>query len=166
MHGQILKLVFKNPAYVAIIVSIVAPLLAVLLNVQQYLFFEPYLVLHVPSDRVFNFTLLVIVSVLIALVLTVATYQIRLLRSINRHTGGGVASSFVGAGAGVCVSCGSIGISIISALGVTGAMTLSLIEHYAIPIRVASIAILGLTYFVMIRNIGKKCRIVETENAE
>lgn len=166
MHIQILKSVFRNPSYTAMLFSIFVSLLALLLSVQQYLFFEPYFVLHVSSDRVLNFALLVAVSGLIALVSSIAAYQIRTLRSINRSVGGGAASSFIGAGVGICVSCGPIGISIISALGVTGATTLSLIEHYEVPIRIAAIIILVLTYFVMIKNIDKKCQITTEGKTE
>lgn len=167
MHLQILKSVFRNPKYTATLSLIFVFLSALLLYVQQYLFFEPYFVLHVSPDRVLNFALLIAVSALIALVSSVAVYQIRSLKSINRSTSGGMATSFVGAGVGICVSCGPIGISIISVLGVTGATTLLLIEHYEIPIRIAAITVLALTYFAMIKNIGKKCQFTpEIENTK
>lgn len=166
MHLQILKSVFRNPSHIAVLSVIFAGLLVLLLYVQQYLFFEPYFVLHVSSDRVLNFALLVVVSALIALVSSVIIYQIRILRSINHSASCGMATSFVSAGVGICVSCGPIGFSIISALGITGATMLSLIEHYEVPIRIVASIILTLTYFVMIRNISKNVRLLNLKKTK
>ena len=82
-----------------------------------------------------------------------------MLKANSKKTGTGVIGSIIGIGAGVCTSCGPIGFSIITTFGVAGATTLSFLYEYEIPIRLAAIAILVATYFMLIKGITKDCKI-------
>jgi hypothetical protein len=65
--------------------------------------------------------------------------------------GTGLLGSVVGAGAGICTSCGPIGFAVLSIFGATAATTLSFLTIHEIPIRIVAIAILTGTYFLMVK---------------
>jgi len=159
LHKQALKLVYSNPSYWIISASIFTALLVFLLSTREFLFFEPYLVFHLPIDWIPSFVLIIIVSGLIALVTSLAVFQLRIIKTNSRKTGTGVIGSIIGLGAGICTSCGPIGFGVISAFGVAGATTLSFLFDYEIPIRLVATGILIGTYFMMIKTITKECKI-------
>ena len=159
MHKQALKLVYSGITYWIISGIIFVCLLLFLLSAREFLFFEPFWAFHVPSDWIPQFVLILIVAGLISLVTSLAAYQIRMLKANSKKTGTGVIGSIIGIGAGVCTSCGPIGFSIITTFGVAGATTLSFLYEYEIPIRLAAIAILVATYFMLIKGITKDCKI-------
>lgn len=130
-----------------------------LLSTKEILFFEPYLIFHLPQEFIPHFVLIIIFSGLISLVTSLAIYQIRMLKINSKKTGTGLIGSFIGVGAGVCTSCGQIGFSIVTTFGVSGATALSFLYDYEIPIRLSSVAILGITYFMMIKGISMECRL-------
>ena len=129
------------------------------MSAREFLFFEPYFTFQLPIDWIPSFILIIIVSWLIALVTSIAVFQIRTIKANASKTGTGVIGSIIGVGAGVCTSCGPIGFSIISTLGVAGATSLSFLTEYEIPIRLAGIAILSGTYLLMVKGIAKGCKI-------
>ena len=86
-------------------------------------------------------------------------FQLRIIKTNSRKTGTGVIGSIIGLGAGICTSCGPIGLGVISAFGVAGATTLSFLFDYEIPIRLVATGILIGTYFMMIKTITKECKI-------
>jgi hypothetical protein len=159
LHKQSLKLVYSNKTYWIISVSLFTVLSIFMLSSREFLFFEPYWVFQLPTEWIPSFVLIMIVAGLTSLVTSLAIYQIRILRKDSQKTGMGVFGSIFGVGAGVCTSCGPIGFSIITTFGVAGAATLSFLYEYEIPIRLGAIAILGVTYFMMINNISRKCNI-------
>jgi len=130
-----------------------------MLYARGFLFFEPFFTFQLPMDLILSFVLIIIVSGLIALVTSLAVFQMRTIKSNSKKTGTGVVGSVIGLGAGVCSSCGQIGFAILSTFGVVGATYLSFLTVYEIPIRLLSIAILSGTYFVMIKGIGKGCEV-------
>ncbi len=159
MHKEALKFVFSNPLYIVISVSIFAFMLVLLLHFQEYLFFEPYLVFHIPQGMFPNFISIIVVSGLIGLVLSLTIFQIYTQKTSTKKTSTGLVGSFIGAGAGVCTSCGSLALPIISVLGVAGASSLSFLTVYEFPIRLGAIAILIGSYFFIIRSITKVCKV-------
>lgn len=144
--------------YLVISGSIFAFMLALLFYAQEYLFFEPYLIFHIPQGMFPSFVSIIVVSGLIGLVLSLTIFQIRAQKASTKKTSTGLAGSLIGAGAGVCTSCGSLAIPIISVLGVAGASALNFLTIYEFPIRLGAIGILIGTYFMMIRGITK-CKI-------
>ena len=56
-------------------------------------------------------------------------------------------------------SCGPIGVSIMTTFGIAGASTLSFLYDYEIPIRLVAIAILSVTYIMMIKGISRECKL-------
>ncbi len=159
MHKQTLKLVYSDISSWIISISLFSVLFLFMLYAREFLFFEPFFVFHLPVDWIPSFVLIIIVSGLIALVTSLAVFQMRTIKSNSSKTGTGVVGSIIGLGAGVCSSCGQIGFTIISTLGVAGATSLSFLTTYEIPIRLLAIAILSGTYFIMIKGIAKGCKV-------
>lgn len=159
MQKQALKLVYSDISSWVISIGLFSILFVSLLAAREFLFFEPFFVFQLPFDWIPSFILIVIVSGLISLVTCLAVFQFRTIKSSSSKTGTGVIGSIIGVGAGVCTSCGPIGFTLISTFGIAGATTLSFLTEYEIPIRLAAIAILSGTYFVMIRGISKSCKI-------
>jgi len=145
--------------YLVISGSIFALMLVLLFSAQEYLFFEPFLTFYIPQGMFSSFISIIVVSGLIGLVLSLTIFQIRAQKASTKKTSTGLAGSLIGAGAGVCASCGSLTIPIISVLGVAGASTLTFLTIYELPIRLVAIGILLGTYFMMIRGINKECKI-------
>ena len=166
MHKETLELVFSNSMYLVISGSIFALILVLLFSTQEYLFFEPFLVFHIPLGMFPSFISIIVVSGLIGLVLSLTIFQIRAQKASTKRTGTGLAGSLIGVGAGVCTSCGSLVIPIISVLGVAGVSTLSFLTIYEFPIRLVAIGVLIGTYFMMIRGITKECKININKDTE
>ena len=129
-----------------------------LLYLSEFIFLEPYVTGHIPKDTEFGFSLIVILSGLSSLVLPMNVYRINILKNSKGKIGGGVFSSFIGAAAGAC-SCGPIGFAVISTFGAVGGVATAFLSNYEIPIRIAAIAILGITYFTTTRSLAVECKI-------
>jgi len=125
---------------------------------SEYIFLEPYLVMYIPTDSIFGFSLIVAVSVLSGMVLTMNIYRVRILRNSSKKMGGGVLGSIIGSSAGAC-GCGPIGFAVISSFGSIGGTATAFLTNYEIPIRLAALAILGLTLYTTSRSISIECKI-------
>lgn len=140
-------------------VSLFSILFIFMLYAREFLFFEPYFIFHLPSDEILSFSLIFAVSGLVSLVTSLSVFQMRTVKFNSGKTGTGITGSVIGVSAGICSSCGQIGFSIISILGVTGAASLSFLTVYEIPIRLTAIVILSGTYFGMIKGLSKECTV-------
>lgn len=153
-----LKLVFSNYHYVVLAIAIFVPMLIGLLIISEYVFLEPYVVSHIPKGTELGFSLIFILSGLSALVISMNVYRINILKSSKKKMGGGVFGSIIGAAAGAC-SCGPIGFAVISTFGTIGATTSAFLTNFEIPIRIAAIGVLVLTYYTTIKSLKVECRI-------
>lgn len=126
--------------------------------IAEYLFFTPYFILNVTSYNAVGFLLIITVSSLTGLVISMAVYRIKILKSSKRKSGPGFIGSIIGASAGAC-SCGSIGFAVISVFGAIGGTATAFLANYEIPLRLLSIAILVATYFYMVKGLTKECKI-------
>jgi hypothetical protein len=134
-------------------------MLVFLLYARGLLFFEPYLAFQISEDLVLRFVLIIIVSGLTGLVSSITIYQILMQKTSAKRAGSGMFGSLIGIGTSVCTSCTQIGFTIISVLGATGAAALSFMSYYEIPLRIISISLLILSYFLLTKNITTKCKI-------
>jgi len=152
-----LKLVFSNPKYIILSVLIFVGMFVPLMIFLQYIFLEPYLVFSVSDSDLFSFSLVVIISALTALVLSMGIYRMHLLQTRARNMRSGIIGSFIGVSAGSlgCVSMGMVLVPILVPL----ASTVAIIEIYAIPLRLISIAVLGFTYYITVKGITSECKI-------
>ncbi len=129
-----------------------------LLILSEYIFIQPFVAGHIPQGTEFGFSLIVILSGLSALVLPMNVYRINILKNSTKKIGGSVVGSFVGAAAGAC-SCGPIGFALISTFGSVGATSLAFLTIYEIPIRIAAIGLLALTYYTTVKSLKVECKL-------
>ena len=152
-----LKVVFSNFRYLALFVIFFAGLFLPLIYVTEYLFFEPYLLFYVAEYEIVNFLSIVVICALTGLVLSMSIYRIRFLQASTKKLRSGLLGSIIGAGAGAC--CGGIGIALISIFGAVGGVATSVLTNFEIPLRVASIAILVFTYFMIVKDLNRECKV-------
>lgn len=155
-----LHVVFKNKVYLFLACVLFLGLLFPLLIISEYVFLEPYLVGHIPKGSEFGLVLIVIVSILASIVLPMNVYRIRILRKSKNKISSSVLGSIIGASAGAC-GCGPIGFAIFSSFGAIGGTTSAFLTNYEIPIRLAAVAILTLTYFTTVRSLKAECNIIK-----
>lgn len=151
-------MVFCNKSYIAMAVAIFVCMAIPLLILSEYIFLEPYIVAHLPNNTEFGFVLIMILSALSGIVLPMNVYRIRMLRRSARKMGGGVFGSIIGAAAGAC-SCGPVGFALISTFGSVGATASTFLTNYEMPLRLAAIAILCITYWTTTKSLKAECRI-------
>ena len=151
------KLVFSNYRYSIISILITLGLFFSLSIVSEYLFIEPYVVFAVYPDTAFNFSLIVIISILAGMVVGMNIFRVRLVKKV-RKIGSSITGTVIGASAGAC-SCGPIGFSIITTFGTTGSIASSFLTNYEIPLRLISIAILVLVLWTTLKSISRECKI-------
>ncbi|MDX1441751.1 MAG: hypothetical protein R3237_04775 [Nitrosopumilaceae archaeon] len=153
-----IKLVFSNFRYVILAITLFVSMLLGLLLLSEYIFYDPFVAGHIPKGTEFGFSLIVVLSGLSALVLPMNIYRINILQNSTKKIGGSVFGSFIGAAAGAC-SCGPIGFTIISTFGSVGATSLAFLTYYEIPIRLAAIGVLAITYFATVKSLKLECKL-------
>jgi hypothetical protein len=151
------KLVFSNYRYSTISILITLGLFISLSIVSEYLFIEPYVVFAVYPDTAFNFSLIVIISILAGIVVSMNIFRVRLVKKV-RKIGSSITGTIIGASAGAC-SCGPIGFSIITTFGTTGSIASSFLTNYELPLRLISIIILVLVLWTTLKSISRECKI-------
>ena len=155
---NVLSLIFSKFRYLLLTFVIFTSMLVGLLIISEYIFLEPYIVGHIPKGTELGFSLIVILSGLSALVIPMNVYRINILKSSKKKMGGGIFGSIIGAAAGAC-SCGPIGFAVISTFGTVGATASAFLTNFEIPIRIAAICLLVLTYYTTIKSLKVECKI-------
>jgi len=164
MHKQALSLVFSDKRFIALSVGIFIGMLVPLSIFSGYIFLQPYVVFYVAGSVVFNFILLVIISALTGLVSSIGIYRIKILKIKSKKTNSGVYGSLLGAGAGAC-GCLSMNTVFLSVFGTVGGAFAIFSNTYEVPLRLTSIAILGITYIAMAKGISADCKIPVKEES-
>ena len=149
---------FSSYSYVLLAGIIFVCMLIPLSILSEFLFIQPFFVIHVIEDRTFGFTLLVAISFLSAVVIPMNIYRIRTLQKSTTKIGGSLVGSIIGASAGIC-SCGPIGFSIISTFGTVAGTATAFLTNYEIPLRLASLGLLCLVYYTTAKSIAIECKI-------
>ena len=149
---------FSSYSYVLLAGIIFVCMLIPLSILSEFLFIEPFFVIHVIEDRAFSFTLLVAISFMSAVVIPMNIYRIRTLQKSTTKIGGSLLGSIIGASAGIC-SCGPIGFSIISTFGTVAGTATAFLTNYEIPLRLASLGLLCLVYYATAKSISIECKI-------
>jgi len=155
---QVFKLVFSNYKYVILAAIISLGLFFPLALISEYIFLEPYVISHIPSDRAGGFFLIVAISLMSGIVLSMNVFRIKALRNQTRKIGGSLFGSILGASAGAC-SCGPIGFAVISTFGSIGATATAFLANYEIPLRLAALAILVVTFYTTSKSLTVECKI-------
>jgi len=150
--------VFSSYPYVLVAGIIFVCMFIPLSILSEFLFIEPFFVIHVIEDRAFSFTLLVAISFMSAVVIPMNIYRIRTLQKSTTKIGGSLLGSIIGASAGIC-SCGPIGFSIISTFGTVAGTATAFLTNYEIPLRLVSLGLLCLVYYATAKSISIECKI-------
>ena len=129
-----------------------------LLILSEFIFVEPFLIFHIPSEQAFGFVLILAVSAMSAIVIPMNIYRIRTLQKSASKIGGGVLGSIIGASAGIC-SCGPIGFALISTFGAVAGTATAFLTNYEILLRLGSVGILCLVYYTTTKSISSECKI-------
>ena len=148
---------FSSVSYVTLAGIIFVCMFIPLSILSEFLFIEPFFVIHVIEDRAFSFTLLVAISFMSAVVIPMNIYRIRTLQKSTTKIGGSLLGSIIGASAGIC-SCGPIGFSIISTFGTVAGTATAFLTNYEIPLRFASLGLLCLVYYTTAKSISVECK--------
>lgn len=156
-HSLALKVVFSNFRYLGLFTVIFVGIFLPLLIVTEFIFFEPYLLFYVPEYQLLNFVSILIICILTGLVLSMAIYRICFLKASTKKLRTGILGSIIGAGAGAC--CGGIGIALISIFGAVGGAATTVLTNFEIPLRLASIGILVFTYFMIVNDLNRECKV-------
>ena len=149
---------FSSYPYVLVAGIIFVCMFIPLSILSEFLFIEPFFVIHVIEDRAFSFTLLVAISFMSAVVIPMNIYRIRTLQKSTTKIGGSLLGSIIGASAGIC-SCGPIGFSIISTFGTVAGTATAFLTYYEIPLRLVSLGLLCLVYYTTAKSISIECKI-------
>lgn len=128
-----------------------------LIYLTEFLFFEPYLLFYVAEYDVANFLLILTICILTGLVLSMSIFRIRFLQASTKKLRSGLLGSIIGAGAGAC--CGGIGVALISIFGAVGGVATSVLTNFELPLQITSIAILVFTYFMIVRDLNRECKV-------
>ena len=125
---------------------------------SEFLFIEPFVILHVIEDKITSFVLIVSISFMSAVVIPMNIYRIITLQKSATKIGGSLLGSIIGASAGIC-SCGPIGFSIISTFGAVAGTATAFLTNYEIPLRLISLGLLCLVYYTTAKSISVECKI-------
>ena len=148
---------FSNFRYIVLFSLFFLGLFLPLIYVTEYLFFEPFLLFYVPEYEILDFLSIFVICALTGLVLSMSIFRIRFLQASTKKLRTGVLGSIIGAGAGAC--CGGIGIALISIFGAVGVGATTILTNFEIPLRIISIAILVFTYFMIIKDLNRECKV-------
>lgn len=146
--------VFAEPAYSAMAAAVFTSMLVLMLAASGFVFFEPYVVGHVPPGSEANLATIIALSGVSAVVIPMNVYG---LRARAGKPGGFFGSAF-GAAAGAC-GCGPAGFALVSALGPAGAAASAFLANYETPLRVAAIGVMLVSWWASARSIRAACRV-------
>ena len=152
------RLVFAIPSYIVIATVIFFGMFFPLSILSEFIFVEPFFIIHVTTDLAFSFGLILAISFMSAIVIPMNIYRIRILRKKTSRIGTSLIGAIIGASAGAC-SCGPIGFFIISTFGAGASLATAFLTNYEIPLRLISLGLLCVVYFTTTKSISTECRI-------
>lgn len=151
--------VFATRVYIALAGALTLATWTILAWLDEYLFFQPFLIFHLPPDRVLNFSLVVLISVLSGIAISMNIFRLATLkRQFGRSGRSGLTGSTVAFISGVC-GCNSVGLAIISLFGTAGGLATAFVVNYQLPLRVLSVALLIIALYSVSRNIISECQL-------
>ena len=151
------RMVFARRANVAMGIGVFAAMLVAMLSISDYVFFEPYVVAHVPEGGAAGLAIIVTMSALSAVALPMGVHSIAVARAARRGIAGGMAGTTVGIVAGAC-SCGPLTLALATSLGAAGSATTSFLSAYDVPLRLVAIAALAASIYATSSALSASCR--------
>lgn len=155
---QAIRIVFACTRYVALGVGIFVAMLVTLLAASDYVFFEPYVVSHIPQGGEFGLVLIITIAILSALVIPAGIMSVQSARAARKGFAGSITGTTIGIAAGAC-SCGPLGFALVSSLGAAGSATASFLTAYDVPLRLVAITALVVSLYTISSAITRECKI-------
>jgi hypothetical protein len=149
-------MVFSNASYIALAVAISVAFFILFSVLDEYLFFSPILVFHVPPDAYMSFALSVALTALLGIVVSMNVYMFERLQVGLKGSSSWLSGSFVATATGAC-GCTSLGFAIISTFGGAGIIATSFLTNYQIPLKLVSLGILFVAFYSVRKNMIKTC---------
>ena len=125
---------------------------------SEFIFIEPFFIIHVTTELAFSFALILAISFMSAIVIPMNIYRIKILRKKTSKIGTSLVGVIIGVSTGAC-SCGPIGFFIISTFGTGVGIATAFLANYEIPLRLISLGLLCVVYFTTTKSISTECRI-------
>ncbi len=153
--------VLKRPIFGLLSLGITLSFALLFLYSDGFIFFFPYFVLYVPFDSTPYFLLDLVISALSGIVTSGSIYQLRFVPYVSsKNAGTGLAGMLAAVVAGACPCMYLVPLLALAggAGGVLGALGIVL-NNFQIPIKLLSLALLGLVLFTVERSLGAYCRI-------
>ena len=149
-------IVFANKIYTAIAVGLMLIFAIVFSIFDQLLFLSPILDFYIPSDSVPQFALSMITSILLGTVIAMNTFiLIRLgIRNLSTSMFSGTSLGMV---SGVCASCTSLGVLLVSTFGGVGIAASNFLTTFQTPLRIISIGLLIVGLYSASKQVTKSC---------
>lgn len=153
------RLVYSQPKYFLLALAIAFSVAITMFLLDGFLFLSPVLVFFLPTEKLLDFSLLVLISGLSGLVAPMAIYSYSNLRSRNVGQGTlGAFGSLFGMVTGVC-GCSSVGFALITSLGAVGTAGTAFLSNFQLPLRLLSISLLVVSLIYANRSITRECKI-------
>lgn len=152
----VMQMVFTKRSYIALAVAVSLGFFILFNTLDEYLFFSPILVFHVPPDAVANFSLSIAITTLLGIVISMNVYMLKKLHLGLKGAPSWLSGSFIATATGAC-GCTSLGFAVISTFGGAGILASSFLTNYQIPLKIASLAILSAAYYSVHKNMIKTC---------
>lgn len=152
----------KSPVYGALSLIVGSLFGLTLLYFDEFVFFSPYLAFHLPLEKFGNFSLDLTLALFTAMVMAISLYQIRLVRVQEESSRGkiGLTGVFAALVAGAC-PCYYLVPLLSVAGGIGGVLGGVGIAFYSmqLPIKLASLGLLGFVTFSLERSLRASCDI-------
>ena len=79
-------IIYSNPSYILISITIFLSLFFPLITISEFLFFEPFLVFSIYPETILSFSLIVTLSIFAALAVSLNLYRVKLIKEIDEFS--------------------------------------------------------------------------------
>lgn len=155
-NASIMKMVFTQKSYIALAITISAGFFLLFSILDEYLFFSPILIFHIPQDSIANFSLSVAITILLGIIISMNLYLFKKMQFGWKQSRYWLSGSFIATATGAC-GCTSLGFAIISTFGGAGILATSFVTNYQLPLKIVSLAILVAAYYSLRKNMITNC---------
>ena len=153
---SVMQTVFSQRSYIALAIAIFVGFFLLFSTLDEYLFFSPVVIFHVPQDSIVNFSLSVAITVFLGIVISMNLYMFKKMQFGWKQSRYWLSGSFIATATGAC-GCTSLGFAIISTFGGAGILATSFVTNYQLPLKIVSLAILIIAYYSLGKNMIKSC---------
>jgi len=151
-----LVIVMSNKYYLALAIGIACAFWIILNAIDQLLFFWPIVTFYLPPEKLFLFIITNVNAGALGVVIGMNVYLFKSVKIFKK--GSLLSASALSVASCACVGCSTIGLTVVTSFGSLGATALVLSSVYQLPIRLATLAILGWTYYTVQQAIYRNYR--------